>query len=59
MTDSKPVPPISDAEEASIQAMIVADPDDEDSTEDQLAQARPFADVFPDLAETLRRSAKP
>ena len=57
MKDRKPVPPISDDEEARIQAMIAADPDDEDSTDDQLAQARPFAEVFPELAETLRRSA--
>lgn len=58
MTDTrKPVPPISDEEEARIQAMIAADPDDEDSTNDQLAQARPFTEAFPELAETLRRSA--
>ncbi|CAM4405080.1 hypothetical protein [Palleronia rufa] len=53
----KPVPPVSDAEEARIQAMIAADPDDEDSTDEQLAQAKPFADAFPELAEALRRSA--
>ncbi len=55
--DRKPVPPISDEEEARIQAMIAANPDDEESTDEQLAQARPFTDVFPKLAETLRQSA--
>ena len=59
MKDGKPVPPISDAEEARIQAMIAADPEDEDLTDEQLAQARPFADVFPKLAKALRRSVKP
>ncbi len=57
MRDRKPVPPISDAEEARIQAMIAADPEDEELTDEQLAQARPFAEVFPRLAETLRRNA--
>ena len=57
MRDRKPVPPISDEEEARIQAMIAADPDDEVATDEQLAQARPFAEALPKLARTLRRSA--
>ena len=56
-THRKPVPPISDEEEARIQAMIAADPDDEAATGEQLAQARPFTEAFPELAQTLRRSA--
>lgn len=48
--------PISDAEEAEIQAQIAADPDDENSTDEQLAQARPFAEMFPDLAASIKRS---
>lgn len=56
-THRKPVPPISDEEEARIQAMIAADPDDEETTDEQLAQARPFVEAFPELAQTLRRSA--
>ena len=40
--DRKPVPPISDDEEARVQAMIAADPDDGDLTDGQLAQARPL-----------------
>ena len=57
MMDRKSVPPISDEEEARIQAMIAADPDDEELTDEQLAQARPFTDVFPELARSLRRNA--
>lgn len=57
MRNRKPVPSISDEEEARIQAMIAIDPDDEGSTGEQLAQARPFADVLPELAKTLRHSA--
>ena len=56
-TPRKPAPPISDAEEARIQAQIAADPDDEASTDEQLAQARPFTEALPELARTLRRSA--
>ena len=37
--------------------MIAADPDDAPATDEQLAQARPFVEAFPELAETLRRSA--
>ena len=50
------LPPISDAEEARIQAGIAADPDSPEITEEQFAQARPFAEIFPELAANLRRS---
>jgi len=30
--------------------------DSPEATDEQLAQARPFAEVFPDLAESVRRS---
>lgn len=48
--------PLTDEEEAEIQEMIAADPDDAEATDEQLAQARPFAEVFPDLMESIRRS---
>ena len=48
--------PVTDAEEAEIQAQIAADPDDEELTDEQLAQAKPFAEVFPELAASIRRS---
>lgn len=46
----------SNNEEARIQKMIASDPDAPEATESQLATARPFADVFPDLAEAMRRN---
>ena len=47
---------ISDAEEAEIQRQIAEDPDDWVSTDEELANARPFVEVFPELAESIRRS---
>ena len=49
----------SDAEEARIQAMIASDPDAPEATDDQLAQARPFSEALPALAEALRRGGRP
>jgi uncharacterized protein (DUF4415 family) len=48
--------PITDEEEAEIQRMIAEDPDDHEATDEELAQAKPFSEVFPDLAESVRRS---
>lgn len=53
------LPPITDAEEARIQAGIAADPDNPEVTAAQAHQARPFAEAFPELAATLRRSRGP
>jgi uncharacterized protein (DUF4415 family) len=47
---------ISDKDEAEIQRQIAADPDDWEATEEELANARPFAEVFPELMESIRRS---
>jgi uncharacterized protein (DUF4415 family) len=47
---------ISPEEEACIQAGIDQDPDNPELTDDQIAQARPFADVFPELAASIRRA---
>ena len=52
----KKLPPLADAEEAEIQAQIAADPDDWVSTPEELTQAKPFAEVFPDLMESIRRA---
>ncbi|GJD92640.1 MULTISPECIES: BrnA antitoxin family protein [Methylobacterium] len=46
------LPPISDAEEARIQAGIAADPDNPELTEADFALARPLAETQPEL---LRR----
>ncbi|WP_438751908.1 BrnA antitoxin family protein [Pararhizobium sp. O133] len=50
------IPPITDEEEARIQAMIASDPDNPEWTEEDFKNARPFAEVFPELMESIRRS---
>jgi uncharacterized protein (DUF4415 family) len=42
--------------EVLIQKQISEDDEDFNSTEQELLQARPFAEVFPDLAESIRRT---
>ena len=43
--------------EDQIQRMIASDPDAPEASDDQLAQARPFTEVFPALAEAMRKNA--
>lgn len=43
--------------EAKVQAMIASDPDAPEATDPQLAQAKPFTEAFPALAEKMRKSA--
>lgn len=50
---------LSDAEEARVQAMIASDSDAPEATDEQLAQAKPFAEAFPALAETIRKGGRP
>lgn len=45
---------LTDQEEAEIQAMIESDPDNPELTDEQLARARPFGDVLPDLAASMK-----
>ncbi len=45
--------PLTDAEEGDVQRMIEADPDAPEATQDELAQARPFREVFPGLAGSI------
>lgn len=47
---------ISDEEEARIQGGISADPENPEWTEEDFRNARPFSEVFPELAESIRRS---
>jgi uncharacterized protein (DUF4415 family) len=47
---------IRDAEEAKIQAAIASDPDAPEATDAELAQARPFAEAFPELAASMRKA---
>jgi uncharacterized protein (DUF4415 family) len=48
--------PLTDEEEAEIQAMIASDPDNPEWTDEQIANARPFSEVFPDLYESIKRA---
>ena len=47
---------ITDQEEARIQAGIASDPDNPEWTEADFKKARPFAEMFPELAENIKRS---
>lgn len=47
--------PLTDEEEAEIQAMIADDPDDEELTEEMAAQRMTFAEACPELAAAIRR----
>ncbi len=47
---------LTDEEEAEIQRMIAEDPDDFDATEEELAQAKPFAEALPELYAAIQRS---
>ena len=48
--------PLTDKEEAEIQKMIASDPDNPELTDEQIKQAKPFRDAFPDLYESIQRS---
>lgn len=52
---SHPIPPLTDDQEAEIQRQIAADPDNPEITDEQAAQGKPFAEVFPDLAASIKR----
>ena len=43
-------------EEAQVQRQIASDPDAPEATDEQLAAARPFAQVFPQLAASIQKA---
>ena len=47
---------ITDEEEVRIQQGIAEDPDNPEWTEEDFKNARPFAEVFPEFAESIRRA---
>jgi|GEM_PF-2271224 len=47
---------ISDAEEARIQKLIASDPESPELTDAQIAAAKPFAEAFPEVAQTMRKN---
>jgi uncharacterized protein (DUF4415 family) len=55
MTRSK-IRPLTDEEEARIQAGIAADPDNPEWTAEDFAKAKPFAEAFPELAASIKRA---
>jgi len=52
----RPIPDLTDEEEAEIQRQITLDPDDEDATDGQRRSGRPFREVFPDLYASIQRA---
>ncbi|RVV99698.1 hypothetical protein EKE94_03180 [Mesobaculum littorinae] len=42
--------------EEEIQRRIASDPDAPEATDAQLAQAKPFSEAFPDLADRMRKN---
>ena len=52
----KPIRPLTDEEEARIQAGIAADPDNPELTGEEMAELRPFGEVCPDLMATITRA---
>ncbi len=55
LTRSK-IRPLTDEEEARIQAGIAPDPDNPEWTAEDFARAKPFAEVFPELAASIQRA---
>ena len=47
--------PLTDDEEAEIKRMIASDPDNPELNDEQIAGLRPFAEVLPALAESIKR----
>ncbi|CUX35942.1 MULTISPECIES: BrnA antitoxin family protein [Agrobacterium] len=47
--------PLTDKEEAEIQKMIASDPEAPEATDEDIAQAKPFPEVFPDLSKSIDR----
>ena len=52
------LPPLTDEEEAAIQAGIAADPDNPEWTAADFKKARPFKEVFPELYEVVEADAR-
>jgi uncharacterized protein (DUF4415 family) len=50
--------PLTDDEEAEIQRMIASDPDNPELTDAQIGRLQPFAELFPALAESAKRSPR-
>lgn len=49
--------PLTDEEEEEIQRAIASDPDTWEATEEELKNAKPFREVFPDLYASALKTA--
>jgi uncharacterized protein (DUF4415 family) len=49
-------PPLTDEQEAEAQRQIADDPENPEATDEEIGQFRPFAEMCPDLMESIRRS---
>ncbi|KAB0679628.1 BrnA antitoxin family protein [Aureimonas leprariae] len=58
MTTARAFRPLTDAEEARIQEGIRRDPDNPEWTKEDFANAKPFAEVFPELAASIERERR-
>ena len=50
------LPPLTDAQEARIQAGIALDPDNPELTAEQMAELRPFKEILPELYASIKRA---
>lgn len=48
--------PLTAEEEAEVQRMIASDPDNPEATDEEMTQAKPFGEAFPELMESIKRS---
>lgn len=49
--------PLTQEEEEEIQRMIANDPDAHEATNEQIALARPFPEVFPELTKSIKKES--
>ena len=52
------IPPLTNEEEAEIQREIAGDPDAPEATDEDLALAKPFAEMFPGLCSKNAQSCR-
>jgi uncharacterized protein (DUF4415 family) len=56
MPVKKTLPPLTPKDEVRIQAQIASDPDNPELTDAEIASLKPFTEVFPTLAESIKRA---
>lgn len=56
MTRWSDIRPLTDEEEEEIQRAIASDPDTWEASEEELRNARPFSEVFPEIYAKMKAS---